>query len=251
MLGPAPRFISVQRPTSSLLISSPMTLRIMNRHSLALTAILVAAAPLALMGCNGSDKADGGDASAAIARPPVNESIIKAQEAAAKGQEYALGDRPIEAIDQYRRAIALYREFPAAWNNLGLLLMNQNRGMEASEAFKTAGDLAPTDPRPIKNLGDVWQKQLYFDEAYRRYEQALERDPNFQPALQEAIRIDSLRDTRTEVTAARIQRALMQETDPAWREFLLRQKVLADRNVREHGYPRTPDRGPKSPNRAE
>jgi len=216
------------------------------RSSISRTSGLAGAAVLAalliLPGCVNDNNASKPDNQSL-----ANESITKAQEAAAKAQEYAAADRPIEAIDQYRRALALYRDFPAAWNNLGLLLLDQNRAMEAAEAFKSAAELSPSDPRPVKNIGDVWQKQLYFDEAFRRYEQALERDPNYLPALREAIRVDALRDSRNEATAARIQRAIAQETDPAWREYLLRQKVLCDRNVRERNTPRFPDRAPTRP----
>lgn len=160
-------------------------------------------------------------------------SVRKAQEIATEAEDLERRGDIDGAIIRYRDAIAVYSDFFLAWNNLGRLQLEKNNALDAANSFKTASELAPKDPRPLKNLGDVWAKQSYFEEASRYYNAALERDPNFLPALRESVRMDHLRDNRNEATAARIQRALLQETDPKWREFLLRQKQLAERFIKK------------------
>jgi len=133
------------------------------------------------------------------------------------------------AITLNQRAIERYRDLPQAWFNIGLLFFEKDMALEASNAFTKAAELMPTDPAAKKALGDVWAKQSYYDDASRFYLEALDRNPTYLPALRESIRADHIRDKRTESTAERIKLALELESDPKWREFLLRQKQLTDR----------------------
>lgn len=133
------------------------------------------------------------------------------------------------AIALNQQAIERYRDLPQAWFNIGLLFFEKDMALEASNAFTKAAELMPTDPAAKKALGDVWAKQSYYDDASRFYLEALDRSPTYLPALRESIRADHVRDKRTESTAERIKLALELESDPKWREFLLRQKQLTDR----------------------
>lgn len=135
------------------------------------------------------------------------------------------------AIAGYQRAIERYRDLPQPWFNIGVLYFERNMALEAANAFRTAADLMPKDPRPMKALGDVWAKQAYYDEASKYYLLALERDDTDLPSLRQSILADHFRDKRGEGTADRIRRALMLESDPKWREFLLRQKQLTERTL--------------------
>lgn len=134
------------------------------------------------------------------------------------------GDRE-GAIEHYRRAIAEYPEFGAAWNNLGVLLMEDDP-LEAVSAFATASELSPRDPRPVYNLGVIWERSGYADEASRHYRRALARDANYLPALRGSIHMDHLRNASDEDTALALRRAMMLETDPRWREYFERQLIL-------------------------
>lgn len=133
--------------------------------------------------------------------------------------------KPVEAFEKYRLAVQEYSEFPAAWNNLGVLLMEQENYLSAAEAFATAGDLSPTDPRPIFNLGLCWDKRNYLNDARIYYRRALERDKNYLPALRGTIRADSLLNDQSEETLMLIERALALESDDAWQKWLKLQRI--------------------------
>lgn len=132
---------------------------------------------------------------------------------------------PEAAFGKYRRAVETYRELPSAWNNLGVLLMQQERYLEAAEAFRAAGDLAPTDPRPLYNLGLLWDRRGYIREARALYAEALERDPGYLPALRGGIRADSLLSEGTTQTLGWLERALLSERDEVWRTWMRLQKA--------------------------
>lgn len=140
-------------------------------------------------------------------------------------------DDPDEAERRYMAAIRQYPDFGQAWNNLGVLLMAQERFLEAGEAFDRAADLEPTDPRPPYNRGLLWFERGYLRESMPLFLEALKRDPNYLPALRSAIRTAvRLRET-SEETLAQIQSALMIEQDQQWRDYFERQRLLIKANL--------------------
>lgn len=194
------------------------------RLAIALTASLCLAA------CAGN-KADW-SAPAEYARKS-SENLARARQLAEQAQRAERDGRTDEAIDLYRQAVAAYHDFPAAWNNLGYLLMNTGDALGAASAFRVAADLSPTDPRPVYNLGELWKQRGYLDEAARYYTQALERDENDLRTLRQAIYVDRhLRLRSDEVVARRIRRALLLETDPRWRDFFEREKIRIEADPR-------------------
>lgn len=140
------------------------------------------------------------------------------------GQRLEAGGKDAAAEEKYRQAVQLYRETPAGWNNLGRLLMKRQLNEEARRAFLVAAELSPRDPLPIYNLGALYDNMGYLEDAARWYEEALTRDENFQPALRRSVLVDQLLRRGNEVTARRVQRALLQETDPWWKERLQRER---------------------------
>lgn len=137
-----------------------------------------------------------------------------------------------EAELKYLEAVRTYRETPAAWNNMGRLLMKRGDNNKAAEAFMIAAEVSPRDPLPYYNLGALWDSLNYLEDASRWYEEALKRDENFQPALRRAILIDQLLNRGDEVTARRIQRAILQETDPWWKDRLQRERARLTEELR-------------------
>lgn len=132
---------------------------------------------------------------------------------------------PIESFEKYRASVEAYSEFPAAWNNLGVLLMEQDNHLSAAEAFATAADLSPTDPRPLYNLGLCWDRRNYPEDARRYYLRALERDANFLPALRGAIRAESLLNIESRDTLNLIERALAVESEEQWQKWMKLQRI--------------------------
>lgn len=130
-----------------------------------------------------------------------------------------------EALLAYQRAVIEYRELPQAWNNLGVLMMKQERYLEAAEALNTAASLSPQDARPVYNLGLLYDRRGYLRDARRHYEQALDRDPNYLPALRGAIRADSLLNEGSMQTLDWLKRAVMLEQDENWLAWMRLQKA--------------------------
>jgi len=137
-----------------------------------------------------------------------------------------------DAEAKYLEAVRTYRETPAAWNNMGRLLMKRGENMKAAEAFMIAAEISPKDPVPHYNLGALWDGLNYLEEAGRWYEESLKRNENFQPALRRSILVDQLLARGNEVTARRVQRALLQETDPWWLERLQRERARLTEELR-------------------
>jgi tetratricopeptide (TPR) repeat protein len=132
---------------------------------------------------------------------------------------------PERAEQFYTSAVRQYAEFGAAWNNLGVALMEQERFVEASEAFDRAAELSPDDPRPPNNRGQRLHKRGYIREAQPHFEESLQRDPAYLNALRSIISSHvRLRETDRR-TLELVGRALMLEVDPDWRDFFTRQRL--------------------------
>lgn len=147
-------------------------------------------------------------------------------------------ERYEEAIRHYREALEAYGEFPAAWNNLGVLLMEQERYLEAGECFSVSAELAPTDPRPAFNLGLTWDRAGYTEQALDYYLDAIRRDARYLPALRGAIRAERLLGVETEGTLDRVERALLMEQDERWREWLSFQRLRIEATLQERALGR-------------
>lgn len=161
-------------------------------------------------------------------------ALTKAEGLARDAQRFELAGHKDEAIKKYGEAINSYRELPVAWNNLGVLWAEQGKNLEAAEAYKTAAELSPTDPRPLKNLGALWEDLGYLDDAARWYDEALQRDPNYLPALERAILVDDLRNQLSQTTAERLKAAIIMERQPWWIERFKRiQQRMNERPMAE------------------
>ena len=138
---------------------------------------------------------------------------------------------PEKAIEMYREVVQIYRDLYPAWNNLGTLLMEQDRYLEAAEAFNTAAGMAPRDPRPVYNIGLLYDRSGYLDDARDFYGRALGRDENYLPALRGMIRADSILNEDDERTLELIRRALRLERNEKWREWLRLRQIRIENNL--------------------
>ena len=164
-----------------------------------------------------------------ITLPNEAEQIARAQQLALRAQKTS---DPGEAIELYSEAVTIYPDLPAAWNNMGVLLLSEGRLMEAAEAFGSATQRTPNDPRPFFNLGLTWDQAGYLDTALEHYSSALSLDERYLPALRGAIKAETRLGNSSPILVDRIKTALFIERDPKWREYLELQRSWAEAEVR-------------------
>jgi tetratricopeptide (TPR) repeat protein len=87
-----------------------------------------------------------------------------------------------DAIDAYRRVVAIDPSYAAAWNNLGLLLHRLGRHQEAREAYVAALTQDPDCCEAVYNLGALSEDTGDTDDAIRCYRRALELSPDYADA---------------------------------------------------------------------
>jgi len=197
---------------------------------IAIAGCLLAGGLIALQGC-ASDGANSSKKSnvTVITLPNQAEQIAAAQKFALQAQKTK---DPATAIELYSRAVGQYPDLPAAWNNMGVLLLGEGRLMEAAEAFGSAAERTPNDPRPYFNLGLTWDKAGYLDTALEHYSNALGMDERYLPALRGAIKAETRLGSSSPILVERIQTALFIEQDPQWREYFELQRSWAEAEVR-------------------
>lgn len=154
------------------------------------------------------------------------QSQSKGLELAKDAQRLAARGENEKAIDTYKRAVSTWRDMPAAWNNLGVLLMESQNYADAVSAFKVAADLSQSDPRPLENIAICYVRSGWATDALKYYGMALERDPNRIESLRGAVRSAEMVRVRDEATLDRVRRALLIESDPKYREYFERQQQL-------------------------
>jgi tetratricopeptide (TPR) repeat protein len=119
------------------------------------------------------------------------------------------------AIEDYRKALSIYPDFPEVHNNLGLLLAIRGNLDEAAEHYRAALRAKPDYPLAYTNLGDVLLFQGKVDEAVASYRRALELDPDLASAhrrLYEALHSTYKRDAR-QIIADQV-RSMSKESAP-------------------------------------
>ncbi len=139
-----------------------------------------------------------------------------------------------QAREFYAQAVELNPDLAAAWNNLGISLMEREKPdyLNAAAALRKSADLSPTDPRPYENLGLLYRRAGWYPESVRYYGMSLERDKNHLPSLRGytlgAIETSAIDET----LLGHIKQALLIETDPAWRLEFERFKLRVEGELR-------------------
>ncbi len=127
--------------------------------------------------------------------------------------------KPDKALGEYRQALELDDKLYGAWNNMGQLLMDQGNFADAVSAYKIASGLEPTDPRPEYNIGLVYQKVGWAQDSFEHFQNALDRDPNYIPALRGIIRSAEMLGKGDAQILEYIRNAQLRETDEQWRSY--------------------------------
>lgn len=152
----------------------------------------------------------------------------------AAGQRAQKAGNLEEARGYYTQAVDNNPDLSAAWNNLGIVLMEGDKPdyLNAAASLRKAAELSPSDPRPYENLGLVYRRAKWFEDSVRYYGMSLERDPNYLPSLRGyvlgAVEISKIDETLLE----HVKRALLIETDPAWRLEFERFKLRTEGELR-------------------
>lgn len=87
-----------------------------------------------------------------------------------------------DAIEAYRRVVAIDPSYAAAWNNLGLLLHRRGQYDDARAAYATALDQDPTCCEAAYNLGSLEEDCGHVEPAVWYYHRALELSPDYADA---------------------------------------------------------------------
>ena len=97
-------------------------------------------------------------------------------------RQYEAVGRREEAARLYSRAIALNKDFPIPYNNLGLLYHNAGRDDLSVGLYKKALELDPGYPDALNNLAVVYHSTGKSEEAIGLYRRAIAVNPNFSGA---------------------------------------------------------------------
>lgn len=87
-----------------------------------------------------------------------------------------------DAIDAYRRVVAIDPSYAAAWNNLGLLLHRLGRYDEARDAYAAALRESAACAEAAYNLGSLSEDTGDVEEAIACYRRALDVSPDYADA---------------------------------------------------------------------
>jgi tetratricopeptide (TPR) repeat protein len=87
-----------------------------------------------------------------------------------------------DAVDAYRRVVAIDPTYAAAWNNLGLLLHRLGQYDEARRAYATALSEDGSLCEAAYNLGSLWEDLSDIGQAIHHYRLALELAPDYADA---------------------------------------------------------------------
>jgi tetratricopeptide (TPR) repeat protein len=87
-----------------------------------------------------------------------------------------------DAIDAYRRVVAIDPTYAAAWNNLGLLLHRMGQYDEAQAAYRAALVHDARCCEATYNLGSLHEDRGDLEEAIRCYRHALQLSPDYADA---------------------------------------------------------------------
>ena len=88
-----------------------------------------------------------------------------------------------EAFKAFKQTVTINPNFAEGYNNLGIVLKEQDKLDDALDALKKALFLNPNDSNFINNLGTILKDQSKFHEAMSAYQKTLKLNPNSAEAL--------------------------------------------------------------------
>ncbi len=99
-----------------------------------------------------------------------------------RGISFGMLKRPIEALADFDRAIALKPDYVEAYSNRGIVLYDLGRYDEALASYDQALELAPAHYQTYSNRGNVLKALTRFEDAITSYNNALTLNRNYYQA---------------------------------------------------------------------
>lgn len=161
------------------------------------------------------------------------ERLLTAEKLAADAEEAMLDGDTSEAYQLYLRSVNAYPAYHPAWNNLGVLVMNEDSYLEAYDAFSRASAQETLDPRYEYNLGLIFYNRHRLQTAHAHFLAALERDPNYLNALRGAIATAVELRLVEPVVLEWIARAQMLETNQEWLAYYQTHRLRIERQLED------------------
>jgi Flp pilus assembly protein TadD len=116
------------------------------------------------------------------------------------GRAYHVQGKTVAAVEAYRHAIDLDERDVWSMNNLGLLLLEQQRSDEALPLLAQAVELRKDVPAFHNNLGMALEHSGRFHDAAEAYKEALTADPTYDRAKQNLARVEAVRERLDETS---------------------------------------------------
>lgn len=135
-----------------------------------------------------------------------------------------LASEPAQAEDLLRQALAADIYHGGAHNNLGVLLLKQERLYDAAEEFEWARKLLPGNPEPRVNLALVLDRAGRSDDALDAAKTALEVMPGNLPAIQLTALLQVRDGSTDQGTKALLDQISMRSEQADWRAWAVAQR---------------------------
>ncbi|HUO09025.1 MAG TPA: tetratricopeptide repeat protein [Phycisphaerae bacterium] len=126
---------------------------------------------------------------------------------------------PKAAREWFQKAIAADSYYGPAYNNLGIVLLNEGEYFEAAKAFDQAIRNMPNNPEPRVNLGLVYEDADQLEKARDQYQQALTVAPESIDALQALTRVQVRLDRVDDRTVEAFRQIALRGTDAQWQSW--------------------------------
>ena len=125
----------------------------------------------------------------------------------------------------YKQSLDILPDQPGALNNLGNVLVAKKMYIDADEVYRRAVALDPNRPETYGNRGRLWLEAGWPADALRHFDEALQIDPRWLPALRGKAKASHLLGTVSEAYLRELRTAILIETDARWRAFFDRERV--------------------------
>ncbi len=150
---------------------------------------------------------------------PRTRNTVLAQQFNDDGLKHIEAGELDEAQALFRQALDADLLYPAAHNNLGLVLLRQGKMYESAWEFSYAAKLMPHSAEPRHNLGTLMEKMGRFDEAETQYEAALAIDDSNVEVMGHLARVYVKQDRRDEKAISLLRKLAFQSDVGDWNRW--------------------------------